>query len=114
MRIWTVTALLALAAAAAAVAPAARPASHTAVHATLTYSAGTVHGAHFARRELVRVTFLGPAPRRQRQVKTNARGRFTVQAPTVDPCVESLAVTAVGARGDSARLKLPQRACPMP
>ena len=72
----------------------------------------TVRGAHFAPREVVRVTILGPAPRIQRRVRTSATGTFTVPVPSFDPCTESLTIVAVGARGDDARLKLPQRACP--
>jgi hypothetical protein len=82
----------------------------------LSLASDTVRGMHFAPRELVRLSFAaGPAPLNQRRVRTNAAGAFSLALPVVvDPCVESLAITARGARGDSARLKLPQRACPMP
>ena len=45
----------------------------------------------------------------------HAIGAFKVSfdVPTAfDPCLESLRITAVGARGSDAALKLPQRACP--
>ena len=79
---------------------------------SLHLSGNTVRGAHFAPREVVRVTFLGPAPRTQRRVRTTATGTFTVALPSFDPCTESLTILAAGVRGDDARLKLPQRACP--
>lgn len=72
----------------------------------------TVRGAHFVPRETVRVTFLGPAPRTQRRIRTSAKGTFTVQLPSFDPCLESLTILAAGLRGDIAQLKFPQRACP--
>lgn len=82
-------------------------------HASLRVVGDTVRGTHFAPHELVRVTFLGPAPRIQRRVRTTAKGAFTTSLPTAyDPCNESLTITARGATGDDARLKLPQRACP--
>ena len=106
--------LIALLVVAAAV-PATALEAATAGKATLAVGSGTLHGSHFAKRELVRLTFAGPAPRVQRQVRTNAVGAFTTALPSgFDPCVESLQVIAAGARGDDARLKLPQRACPMP
>jgi hypothetical protein len=83
-----------------------------AVTPSLRVMGDTVRGAHFAPRETVRVTFLGPAPRTQRRIRTSATGTFTVQLPSFDPCTESLTILAAGARGDDARLKLPQRACP--
>jgi len=83
-----------------------------AVLPSLHVAGNTVRGAHFAPRETVRVTILGPAPRTQRRIRTSATGTFTVQLPTYDPCNMSLTVLAAGARGDAAQLKLPQRACP--
>jgi hypothetical protein len=79
----------------------------------LKLSRGSVHGSHFAPRELVRLSFSGPAPRAQRRVRVGATGRFATALPTAqDPCVSPLVVVARGASGDSARLKLPQRGCP--
>jgi hypothetical protein len=80
---------------------------------TLSLSRGKVHGTHFAARELVKVTFVGPAPRTQRRVRSNASGAFAAALPTAaDPCIGPLVVVARGATGDTARMKLPQRACP--
>lgn len=75
---------------------------------------GSVHGSHFASRELVRLSFVGPAPRAQRRVRSSANGTFAAAVPTAaqDPCMGPLLVVARGASGDSARLKLPRRACP--
>jgi hypothetical protein len=74
---------------------------------------GSVHGSHFAPRELVRLSFSGPAPRAQRRVRVGATGRFATALPAAqDPCLSRLVVVARGASGDSARLKVPQRACP--
>jgi hypothetical protein len=73
---------------------------------------GSVHGSHFASRELVRLSFVSPAPRAQRRVRSSASGTFATALPTAqDPCMGALLVVARGASGDSARLKLPQRAC---
>ena len=79
---------------------------------SLQIAGDTVRGAHFKPREVVRVTILGPAPRTQRRMRASATGTFTVVVPAYDPCLESLTILAAGARGDDARLKLPQRACP--
>jgi hypothetical protein len=73
---------------------------------------GSVHGSHFASRELVRITLVGPAPRIQRRVRTNAHGAFNAALPAHDECLGPLLVVARGSSGDTARLKLPQRACP--
>ena len=74
---------------------------------------GNVQGSHFAPGELVRLSFSGPAPRAQRRVRVRASGSFAAVLPAAqDPCTSPLAVVARGASGDSARLKLPQRACP--
>ena len=73
---------------------------------------GSVHGSHFASRELVRLSFVGPAPRAQRRVHTSTSGTFAAAVPAAhDPCLGPLLVVARGASGDSARLKLPQRMC---
>jgi len=75
----------------------------------------TVRGAHFKPREKVRVTARVDMTSRSRVVRSTATGTFKVSfdAPMAfDPCLETLRVTAVGARGSDAMLKLPQRACP--
>jgi hypothetical protein len=74
-----------------------------------------VRGAHFKAHERVRVTASVDATRRSKVVRATTAGTFkvTFDVPTAfDPCVESLRITAVGARGSDAALKLPQRACP--
>ena len=73
----------------------------------------TVRGVHFVPHERVRVTFMG-SERVVRRLRTSSAGTFSTAEPQYDPCVESLVILAVGASGDSARLKLPQRACPPP
>jgi len=79
----------------------------------LKLSRGSVHGSHFAPGELVRLSVSGPAPRAQRRVRVGPTGRFATALPAAqDPCRSPLVVVARGASGDSARLKLPQRACP--
>ena len=79
----------------------------------LKLSRGSVHGSHFTSRELVRLSFSGPAPRAQRRVRVGATGRFATALPAAqDPCMNPVVVVARGASGDSAHLKLPQRACP--
>ena len=75
----------------------------------------TVRGAHFKVHERVRVTSYVDATKRSKLVRTTTIGTFKVSFDVpmaFDPCVESLRVTAVGARGSAATLKLPQRACP--
>ena len=73
---------------------------------------GSVHGSHFAGSELVKIVFLGPAPRAQRRVHSTAAGAFSARVPAHDPCLGPIVVVARGASGDNARLKLPQRLCP--
>jgi hypothetical protein len=75
----------------------------------------TVRGAHFKAHERVRVTAYVAAAKYSKRVRATTVGAFKVSfdVPTAfDPCVESLRITAVGARGSDAALKLPQRACP--
>jgi hypothetical protein len=75
----------------------------------------TIRGAHFKAHERVRVTTHVDAAKRSKLVRSTTIGTFkvTFDVPMAfDPCVESLRVTAVGARGSDAVLKLPQRACP--
>jgi hypothetical protein len=74
-----------------------------------------VRGASFKPSERVRVSFSTSTAKGVRSVRSSRAGVFTAQAPATvayDPCVESLVVRAIGAGGDAARLKLPQRACP--
>jgi hypothetical protein len=79
---------------------------------TLSVSAQTVQGRHFYRHEKVRLTFSRDV-RTVVRVRTTATGSFVAPLPTAyDPCTEALVITAAGVRGDGARLKLPQRACP--
>jgi hypothetical protein len=75
----------------------------------------TVRGAHFKSHERVRVTQHIDTSKLSKLVRATATGTFkvTFAAPmAIDPCLESISVTAVGARGSAAALKLPQRACP--
>jgi hypothetical protein len=84
----------------------------TARNPALRVSAQTVQGRHFYRQEKVRVAFTGYV-RAVVRVRTSATGSFDTPLPTAyDPCNGPLLITALGARGDTARLKLPQRACP--
>jgi hypothetical protein len=86
----------------------------TARTASLRLVAHTVRGTHFFRHERVRVTFTTDT-RTTRIVRTSALGSFETGLPTAyDPCSTSLTITAAGVRGDTAVLKLPQRACPPP
>jgi hypothetical protein len=101
-----------VAAAALAVGAASAP------RATLRVSVGDpihVRGEHFRARELVRVTIAYADVRKARTVRTTRLGTFDASfdvALPLDRCTDSLEATAAGARGDSAREKLPQRACP--
>jgi len=75
----------------------------------------TVRGVHFKSHERVRVTEHVGTGKWSRTVRASGIGMFTVSfavATAVDPCLESVRVTAVGGRGSDAMLKLPQRACP--
>ena len=77
----------------------------------------TVRGAHFARLERVHVGFSAGGPSATRTVRTTASGTFVAVAPAdfaYSPCGAPLLVSAVGARGDRATLKVPQRECPSP
>ena len=74
-----------------------------------------VRGTSFKPSERIRVSFSTSTGKAVRSVRSSRAGTFTAQAPATlayDPCLESLVVRAIGARGDDARLKLPQRACP--
>jgi hypothetical protein len=75
----------------------------------------TVRGVHFKSHERVRVTEHAGAAKRSKLVRATATGTFKVTfvVPTaIDPCLESVSITAVGGRGSAAAVKLPQRACP--
>ena len=75
----------------------------------------TLHGARFHVKEPVRVVVRMGGTKVTRTVRTSAAGGFTVviaTAASYDPCNADLVATATGGRGDSAVLKLPQRACP--
>jgi hypothetical protein len=75
----------------------------------------TVRGVHFKSHERVRVTRHFDTSKLSKLVRATATGAFKVRfaAPmAIDPCLESVSFTAVGARGSEAALKLPQRACP--
>ena len=80
----------------------------------LALSAGSVHGSHFAARERVVVRARAGSQTTTRRISTSASGRFVAQLSSFDPCLGPLLVTARGATGDSASLKLPQRACAPP
>jgi hypothetical protein len=69
----------------------------------------TIAGAHFAARERVRVKFGGLL----RFVHATAAGTFVVRFnATSDPCLGTLLISALGATGDSARIREFARACP--
>jgi hypothetical protein len=75
----------------------------------VTLSPLVVRGTGFKVREHVRVT---ATPGGIRRVVSNAGGTFRATFSTpVDRCM-GLSVSAVGARGDRAAVKLPQPACP--
>ncbi len=75
----------------------------------------TVRGSGFQRRERVRVTIVASG-NFARTVRTSARGTFTAAFGGVsfsfDRCGNGWVITARGARGDAATLKLPQPECP--
>jgi hypothetical protein len=72
-----------------------------------------VRGAQFRPLERVRVTAAYGGLRVTRIVRSTRAGRFAASfGAAYDPCLETLRVTATGARGDRASEKLPQRACP--
>lgn len=98
------TLVLALQSATVSAAPTPRPSLHV--------SAGAVKGAHFKSQEKVRLVFQRDSGRIVRHVRTTKVGTFRAALPAFDPCLESLRITAVGARDEKAALKLPQRACP--
>jgi hypothetical protein len=107
-------AVLALAAAGAA---AATPAPAKPRLALSGLQPAAVRGSHFAGRERVRVGFSAGGETWIRTVRTTEAGTFVAPAPedfTYSPCGSPLLVTALGARGDRATLRLAQRECPSP
>jgi hypothetical protein len=77
----------------------------------------TLRGSAFEPNERVRVTVWVDARRWGRRVRTGPAGAFRVvfqQAQFGDPCTTDFHATAVGREGSIARLKRPQRLCPMP
>ena len=102
---------LALAAAAAAAAFAVRTPSVR--FTSLTPVA--VRGAQFVPGERVQVTVFAGKAKLVRSPLASAKGGFTVilgSLATKDRCSGSIAIIAVGKRGDRATYKLPQMACP--
>jgi len=76
-----------------------------------------VRGAQFAHRERVRVSFRAGGGPFSRIVRTTVKGAFLASAPsgfTYSPCGAPLVVDAIGAKGDGAVLRVPQRECPAP
>lgn len=75
----------------------------------------TLRGRGFRAKEKVRVVVRISGAKTVSFARTTRAGAFTLQfVGTVpyDPCNADFVATAVGVRGDSAVLKLPQRACP--
>jgi hypothetical protein len=109
----TVVALLVVALTAGGVAIALGSSSRSQPHLRLV--SGTplkARGTGFHARERIRTTARTSGQVRLRRVTTDARGAFTVSfgALSLDPCA-GFTIVAVGARGDSADLKLPMREC---
>jgi hypothetical protein len=76
----------------------------------------TVRGAHFAPSEQVRVTVWAGTSKHVRTVQASAAGGFTVGFGTLaraDRCSGTVAISAVGVRGDRAAFKLPPMMCPV-
>ena len=74
-----------------------------------------VRGAHFVPGERVRLTLRAGAATRVRTATASGRGSFAVGFGMLreqDRCSGSVAVSAVGARGDRASYRLPGMACP--
>jgi hypothetical protein len=63
-----------------------------------------IRGIHFNLRERVRITAASNAKSAVRNVRTTARGRFTVD---LGNWCDAVTVKAVGARGDRAKLVVP-------
>jgi hypothetical protein len=74
-----------------------------------------VRGAHFVPGERVRLTLRAGAATRVRTAVASERGSFAVSFGRLaekDRCSGSVAVTAVGAKGNRAAYRLPGMACP--
>lgn len=67
-------------------------------------------GVRFHAREQIRLSFIGDT-RRAEFVRANAAGSFTTPFPSLASCLRPLMVKAMGARGDTATLKLARPAC---
>lgn len=81
-----------------------------AAHPALTLGHGALHGTHFHPREKVHVT-VQSASTLVRTVRTSSGGTFSMSlGDAADPCVGAV-VLAVGAHGDTARLKVMPRGC---
>jgi|GEM_PF-6811864 len=104
-------ALVVLAVTAAALPAVAAPARTALPRLSLTsMSPVGVAGVRFVHSERVRVRY-GTS---LRVVRASPAGSFLVHFPVSgDPCTGPVLVTAVGAHGDSAALKLPARMCPI-
>lgn len=80
--------------------------------ARVTLAGSTVHGSHFHPHERVRVTVTTTSTVVMR-VRTTAVGAFAAALGTApDPCNGAVVISAVGATGDRAQLKVMPRACP--
>jgi hypothetical protein len=107
--------LISLACAALAFAGSAAGSRSTPALRLVTTQPLTVQGVHFKSYERVRVTQHADSTTRSKVVHATSTGTFKVTFAlpmAIDPCLESIRVTAVGGRGSEAALKLPQRACP--
>jgi hypothetical protein len=74
-----------------------------------------VSGKHFVAGEQVRVTLRAGTATRVRTVRASSAGAFTVGFGMLreqDRCSGSVAVSAVGGKGDRATYRLPGMACP--
>ena len=75
-----------------------------------------VRGTHFGARELVKVTLWAGSISRVRTTRASTIGSFMVDFGTLDSkdrCSGSVSLLATGARGHTARYKLPAMMCPM-
>ena len=102
----SIAALLALGAGAASGAGQARP-------ILLLIGDSSLHGMHFRASERVHVVVVNRHGT-SKWVRTSRSGTFRMTVGLPDPCRGTLVVHAVGATGDTATLKVPQRECPPP
>lgn len=90
----------------------ALPAFGAQLRPRLTLSGSAVRGSHFHPHERVRVTMTTTSTV-VRSVRATRVGAFTVALATApDPCSSAVVITATGAAGDHAQLKVVPRACP--